>query len=224
MTKGNKGRIGILTGGGDIPGLNPAIRGVTLRALQRGLRRPGHPPRLGRDSSSCKRDADADNSEWVVPLDEGTVDRYALRRRHLPALVAHAAQRRAGQGRAGAPASDKYTAEKNDLTDEVHRQPRVPRHRLPGADRRRRHAQLRRRARPPRLPRGRHPQDDGQRRARHGLLHGLRHLREPRPSRWPARSPARQPRTSASSCSRSSAATRASRRCCRRSPARPTAA
>jgi 6-phosphofructokinase 1 len=27
-----KGVIGILTGGGDVPGLNPAIRGVTLRA------------------------------------------------------------------------------------------------------------------------------------------------------------------------------------------------
>ena len=28
-----KGRIGVLTGGGDVPGLNPAIRAVTLRAL-----------------------------------------------------------------------------------------------------------------------------------------------------------------------------------------------
>ena len=27
-----KGRIGILTGGGDVPGLNPAIRAVTIRA------------------------------------------------------------------------------------------------------------------------------------------------------------------------------------------------
>jgi len=31
-----KGVIGILTGGGDVPGLNPAIRGVTLRALHEG--------------------------------------------------------------------------------------------------------------------------------------------------------------------------------------------
>jgi len=31
-----KGIIGILTGGGDVPGLNPAIRGVTLRALHEG--------------------------------------------------------------------------------------------------------------------------------------------------------------------------------------------
>ncbi len=28
-----KGIIGILTGGGDVPGLNPAIRAVTVRAL-----------------------------------------------------------------------------------------------------------------------------------------------------------------------------------------------
>ncbi|RLD19714.1 MAG: phosphofructokinase, partial [Bacteroidetes bacterium] len=31
-----KGVIGILTGGGDVPGLNPAIRSVTLRALREG--------------------------------------------------------------------------------------------------------------------------------------------------------------------------------------------
>jgi len=31
-----KGTIGILTGGGDVPGLNPAIRAVTFRALREG--------------------------------------------------------------------------------------------------------------------------------------------------------------------------------------------
>jgi hypothetical protein len=31
-----KGLIGILTGGGDVPGLNPAIRAVTIRALREG--------------------------------------------------------------------------------------------------------------------------------------------------------------------------------------------
>ena len=36
MDKGKKGRIGILTGGGDVPGLNVAIRAVTLRALREG--------------------------------------------------------------------------------------------------------------------------------------------------------------------------------------------
>ena len=33
-----KGVIGILTGGGDVPGLNPAIRAVTIRALREGFR------------------------------------------------------------------------------------------------------------------------------------------------------------------------------------------
>ena len=34
---GSRGTIGILTGGGDVPGLNPAIRAVTLRALREGF-------------------------------------------------------------------------------------------------------------------------------------------------------------------------------------------
>ena len=33
-----KGTIGILTGGGDVPGLNPAIRAVTIRANREGYR------------------------------------------------------------------------------------------------------------------------------------------------------------------------------------------
>jgi len=36
--KKHKGTIGILTGGGDVPGLNPAIRAVTVRALREGYR------------------------------------------------------------------------------------------------------------------------------------------------------------------------------------------
>ena len=33
----HRGVIGILTGGGDVPGLNPAIRAVTIRALREGF-------------------------------------------------------------------------------------------------------------------------------------------------------------------------------------------
>ena len=36
--RNHRGTIGILTGGGDVPGLNPAIRGVTVRALREGYR------------------------------------------------------------------------------------------------------------------------------------------------------------------------------------------
>ena len=34
----SKGTIAILTGGGDVPGLNPAIRAITIRALREGYR------------------------------------------------------------------------------------------------------------------------------------------------------------------------------------------
>jgi 6-phosphofructokinase 1 len=34
----SRGTIGILTGGGDVPGLNPAIRAITVRALREGFR------------------------------------------------------------------------------------------------------------------------------------------------------------------------------------------
>jgi len=34
--KRKKGKIGILTGGGDVPGLNPAIRAITIRAIREG--------------------------------------------------------------------------------------------------------------------------------------------------------------------------------------------
>ena len=33
-----KGTLAILTGGGDVPGLNPAIRAITIRALREGYR------------------------------------------------------------------------------------------------------------------------------------------------------------------------------------------
>ncbi len=64
-----KGRIGILTGGGDIPGLNQAIRGVTLRALSEGFEVVGI-RRGWAGLIQLQRDPAADNSEWVMPLDE----------------------------------------------------------------------------------------------------------------------------------------------------------
>ena len=38
MAKKVKGTIAILTGGGDVPGLNPAIRAITIRAIREGYR------------------------------------------------------------------------------------------------------------------------------------------------------------------------------------------
>src|SRR5256884_9099864 len=71
-----KGVIGILTGGGDVPGLNPAIRAVTIRALREGY--PGVGIRhcwLG--SISILRDEHADNSEHFQILTEEIVHRAA---------------------------------------------------------------------------------------------------------------------------------------------------
>jgi ATP-dependent phosphofructokinase / diphosphate-dependent phosphofructokinase len=70
----NKGTIAILTGGGDVPGLNPAIRAITIRALREGYRVVGI--RRGWaglvDYSSEK---DADNSENIIDLTESIVNR-----------------------------------------------------------------------------------------------------------------------------------------------------
>ena len=38
MTRKTKGIIAILTGGGDVPGLNPAIRAITIRAIREGYK------------------------------------------------------------------------------------------------------------------------------------------------------------------------------------------
>ncbi len=46
--KKKKGSIAILTGGGDVPGLNPAIRAITIRALREGYQVIGLKKRMGR--------------------------------------------------------------------------------------------------------------------------------------------------------------------------------
>jgi 6-phosphofructokinase 1 len=69
-----KGVIGILTGGGDVPGLNPAIRAVTIRALREGFSVIGI-RRGWAGLVNLVRDRKADNSEWIQELDEETVRR-----------------------------------------------------------------------------------------------------------------------------------------------------
>lgn len=69
-----KRTIGILTGGGDVPGLNPAIRAVTVRALREGYRvlgiRKGWAGLIELDRSS-----EASRSEWVTDLTEEVVNK-----------------------------------------------------------------------------------------------------------------------------------------------------
>jgi len=67
-----KGTIAILTGGGDVPGLNPAIRAITLRALRDGYKVVGIRHGWG-GLVDYVRDDKADNSENVQPLSEAIV-------------------------------------------------------------------------------------------------------------------------------------------------------
>jgi 6-phosphofructokinase 1 len=73
MTYSN-GTIAILTGGGDVPGLNPAIRAITIRALREGYRVVGI-RRGWAGLVDYVRDASTDNSENVQLLSEAIVNR-----------------------------------------------------------------------------------------------------------------------------------------------------
>ena len=70
----SKGTIAILTGGGDVPGLNPAIRAITIRALREGYRVVGIRRGWG-GLVDYSREAGADNSASVQELSESIVNR-----------------------------------------------------------------------------------------------------------------------------------------------------
>jgi 6-phosphofructokinase len=117
MSDTKKGRIGILTGGGDIPGLNPAIRAVTLRALREGFEVIGI-RRGWAGLVDLRRDAGADNRECVIPLTAELVNRHG----YTGGTFLHSSRTRPSAVPAkDVPAhlKDKYTADKNDLSDEV---------------------------------------------------------------------------------------------------------
>ena len=69
-----KGTIGILTGGGDVPGLNPAIRAITIRAVRDGYNVVGIRHGWG-GLVDYSREKSADNSEQIIPLTEAIVNR-----------------------------------------------------------------------------------------------------------------------------------------------------
>ena len=72
--KTKKGVIAILTGGGDVPGLNPAIRAVTIRANREGYQVLG----LRRGWAGIMeliRDTKADNSNNYQILTDDTVNK-----------------------------------------------------------------------------------------------------------------------------------------------------
>lgn len=112
-----KGIIGILTGGGDVPGLNPAIRGVTLRALHEGYEVIGI--RHGwAGLVEMVRDKGFDNSDNFLHLTEEIVDRAG----RTGGTFLHSSRTnpgRVGKGSVPGHLKDKFNAEKNDLTPEV---------------------------------------------------------------------------------------------------------
>lgn len=71
-------RIGILTGGGDVPGLNPCIKAVVNRAVDAGVEVVGIRRGWG-GLLNYNPDNPEDSAEWIQPLtksDVRTIDRY----------------------------------------------------------------------------------------------------------------------------------------------------
>jgi 6-phosphofructokinase 1 len=114
---GKKGTIAILTGGGDVPGLNPAIRAVTIRARREGYRVLGI--RSGwRGLVDVVPDKDADNSESVVELSQELVNRVG----RTGGTFLHSSRTRASHlPKAFVPdhLKDRYQDEINDITPEI---------------------------------------------------------------------------------------------------------
>lgn len=112
-----KGTIAILTGGGDVPGLNPAIRAITVRATREGYRVLGI-RRGWAGLVDLVPERDADNAENVVELTEPVVNRAG----RTGGTFLHTSRTRASHlPRARVPdhLRDKYRSDINDVTDSV---------------------------------------------------------------------------------------------------------
>jgi 6-phosphofructokinase len=112
-----KGTIGILTGGGDVPGLNPAIRAVTIRALREGYQVIGLRHGWG-GAISIVRDEKADNSDNYQILTEEIVNR-AGRTGGTFLHTSRTNPTNVKKGDVPPHLQDTYNAERNDLTNEV---------------------------------------------------------------------------------------------------------
>jgi ATP-dependent phosphofructokinase / diphosphate-dependent phosphofructokinase len=111
------GVIAILTGGGDVPGLNPAIRAVTFRALREGYRVIGI-RRGWAGLVDIVRDKNADNSNNYQELTEEIVNRAG----RTGGTFLHTSRTNPSRvKRSDVPAhlQDKYAADVNDLTPAV---------------------------------------------------------------------------------------------------------
>jgi len=115
--KKTKGIIAILTGGGDVPGLNPAIRAVTIRANREGYQVIGL-RRGWAGITELIRDPKFDNSNNFIPLTDDIVNRagrtggtFLHTSRTRPSHMVKSAVPDHLQGT--------YNADVNDLTPEV---------------------------------------------------------------------------------------------------------
>lgn len=115
--KKTKGIIAILTGGGDVPGLNPAIRGVTIRAIREGFQVIGIRRGWG-GMIEIVPDKDADNKENFIILTEEMVNKAS----RTGGTFLHTSRTRPSHvPKTNIPfhLRDKYSEDMNDLTPEV---------------------------------------------------------------------------------------------------------
>ncbi len=117
MSKKATGVIAILTGGGDVPGLNPAIRAVTIRALRDGYKVIGI-RRGWAGLVDIVRDKKTDNSNNYQILTEDVVNR-AGRTGGTFLHTSRTNPTRFKSDRLPEHLQEKYTDEVNDLTPEV---------------------------------------------------------------------------------------------------------
>jgi 6-phosphofructokinase 1 len=112
-----KGTIGILTGGGDVPGLNPAIRAVTVRAMREGYKVIGI-RRGWAGLIDIVRDTKVSNEENYTELSKTVVDRAS----RTGGTFLHSSRTKPSSvSKNSVPPhlKDKYNQPKNDLTEEV---------------------------------------------------------------------------------------------------------
>ena len=117
LDSGKRGVIAILTGGGDVPGLNPAIRAVTIRAIREGYRVIGI-RRGWAGAIEIIRDKDADNSNNYQILTEEIVNKAG----RTGGTFLHTSRTRPShvpKDRIPDHLLDTYNQELNDLTPEV---------------------------------------------------------------------------------------------------------
>lgn len=115
--KKTKGVIGILTGGGDVPGLNPAIRAVTTRAIREGYSVIGL-RRGWKGIMEIVRDKKYDNSLNYFELSRNVVNKAA----RTGGTFLHSSRTRPlAVAKVDVPdhLKDTYTEDMNDLTPEV---------------------------------------------------------------------------------------------------------